>query len=63
MKNHYIAEVKNKIYWVGTIDWNLRDFHGFTTPKGATYNAFLIDGEEPILVDTVKHMFASELLR
>jgi anaerobic nitric oxide reductase flavorubredoxin len=62
MTDHYITEVKNRIYWVGSVDWNLRDFHGFTTPKGVTYNAFFIDGEEPILIDTVKAPFAGELL-
>ncbi len=29
------------IHWVGAIDWNLRDFHGFETPRGSTYNAYL----------------------
>ena len=62
MTDHYITEVKNRIYWVGSVDWNLRDFHGFTTPKGVTYNAFFIDGEEPILIDTVKAPFTAELL-
>ncbi|MBN2416329.1 FprA family A-type flavoprotein [bacterium] len=62
MDNRYIAEVKNGIYWVGSVDWNLRDFHGFTTPRGASYNAFLIKGSEPILVDTVKRPFTGELL-
>jgi len=62
MTDHYITEVKNRIYWVGSVDWNLRDFHGFTTPKGVTYNAFFIDGEEPVLIDTVKAPFTAELV-
>ncbi|MBD3307431.1 MBL fold metallo-hydrolase [candidate division KSB3 bacterium] len=57
-----IVEIKDKIYWVGVVDWNLRDFHGFTTPKGGSYNAYLLDGPEPILIDTVKRPFAEELL-
>ncbi len=48
---------------VGVIDWNLRDFHGYTTRRGTTYNAYLIQDEKTALVDTVKHMFSSELLR
>ena len=31
--------VSDGIHWVGAIDWNLRDFHGYETPRGTTYNA------------------------
>jgi len=51
------------INWVGVVDWNLRDFHGYITRRGATYNAYLISDEKTALVDTVKHTFSSELLR
>ena len=51
------------IHWVGVVDWNLRDFHGYTTRRGATYNAYLIQDEKTALVDTVKHTFSDELLR
>jgi anaerobic nitric oxide reductase flavorubredoxin len=51
------------INWVGVVDWNLRDFHGFVTHRGATYNAYLIQDEKIALVDTVKHTFSNELLR
>jgi anaerobic nitric oxide reductase flavorubredoxin len=50
------------IHWVGVIDWNLRDFHGYVTRRGSTYNAYLIVDEKTVLVDTVKHMFSDELL-
>ncbi len=50
------------IHWVGVVDWNLRDFHDFTTRRGTTYNAYLIEDEKIVLVDTVKHMFSEELL-
>jgi len=23
------VEIKDGVYWVGAIDWNLRDFHGY----------------------------------
>ncbi|NLE06225.1 MAG: FprA family A-type flavoprotein [Crenarchaeota archaeon] len=52
----------DNIYWVGVIDYNLRDFHGFTTKRGTTYNAFLICDEKTALIDTVKHTFGEELL-
>ncbi|NJD77453.1 MAG: FprA family A-type flavoprotein [Candidatus Methanoperedens sp.] len=55
-------ELADGIYWVGVVDWNLRDFHGYTTPRGGTYNAYLIVDEKIALVDTVKHGFAGEML-
>jgi anaerobic nitric oxide reductase flavorubredoxin len=51
------------INWVGVVDWNLRDFHGYTTRRGATYNSYLIQDEKTALVDTVKYTFSDELLR
>ena len=55
--------VSDGISWVGAIDWNLRDFHGYETPRGTTYNAYLVVGSEKVaLVDTVKTPFADELL-
>ncbi len=55
--------VTDSIHWVGAIDWNLRDFHGFETPRGSTYNAYLVKGEDKVaLVDTVKVPFVPELL-
>ncbi len=51
------------ISWVGVVDWNLRDFHGYATRRGATYNAYLIQDEKTALIDTVKHTFSNELLQ
>ena len=56
------AELKKGIYWVGAIDWNIRDFHGYSTPFGSTYNAYLILDEKNVLVDTVKAPFYLEML-
>ena len=57
------VQVTENIWWVGAIDWNLRDFHGFETPEGTTYNAYLVIGETGIaLIDTVKPAFVPELL-
>jgi flavorubredoxin len=53
-------EIANNIYWLGAIDWNVRDFHGYSTYQGTTYNAFLIKGEKNVLIDTVKQEFFSE---
>lgn len=55
-------EIKPGVYWVGGIDWNLRYFHGYLTPRGSTYNAYLIIDEKITLVDTVKHYLYDEML-
>src|SRR5210317_873756 len=55
-------EIKDKIYWVGAIDWNIRDFHGYSTYKGTTYNAFLVKDEKIALFDTVKKSHFNELV-
>ena len=51
------VEIKPHIYWVGAIDWAIRDFHGYVTPNGTTYNNYLILDEHVTLVDTVRHEF------
>ena len=57
------VELKKGVYWVGAIDWNVRDFHGYSTPTGTTYNAYLVVDERSVLVDTVKAPFFPEMLR
>ena len=56
------VEIKRGIYWVGGIDWDLRNFHGYLTQRGSTYNAYLIVDEKIVLVDTVKHHLFEEML-
>ena len=51
------------VYWVGAVDWNVRDFHGYQTDRGSTYNAYVIRDERSVLIDTVKAPFADVLLR
>ncbi|KYK33979.1 MAG: MBL fold metallo-hydrolase [Thermoplasmatales archaeon SG8-52-3] len=55
-------QIKPDIYWVGGIDWNLRNFHGYSTNRGTTYNAYLIIDKKITLVDTVKHYLFDEML-
>jgi flavorubredoxin len=55
-------EIAKGIYDVGVTDWNIRDFHGYSTNLGTTYNAFLILDEKITLIDTVKKEFADHLL-
>jgi len=56
------VEIKPDIYWVGGIDWDLRNFHGYEIQRGTTYNAYLIVDKEITLVDTVKHYLFDEML-
>jgi len=56
------VELAKGVYWVGAVDWNLRDFHGYATPKGTTYNAYLVVDEKIALIDTVKAQYAGELI-
>lgn len=56
------VKISEGVFWVGGIDWNIRDFHGYKTPRGTTYNAYLIVDEKIALVDTVKREFAGELI-
>ncbi len=55
-------EIAKGVYNVGAVDWNIRDFHGYSTNAGTTYNAFLIIDEKIVLIDTVKKEFADQLL-
>ena len=48
-------------YWVGAIDWNIRNFHGYSTHRGTTYNAYLVVDEKIALIDTVKAPFYDEM--
>jgi len=56
------VEIKPDVYWVGGIDWDIRNFHGYSTNRGTTYNAYLIIDKKITLVDTVKHYLFDEML-
>lgn len=51
MKKH----VKNNVYWVGKMDWELEEFHGteYSVHHGSSQNAYLIQEEKTVLIDTV----------
>lgn len=63
MKSFYNAEkISDNVWWVGAVDWSVRNFHGYLTEKGTTYNAFLIIDEKITLIDTVKQGFFAEMM-
>ncbi|HPN87832.1 MAG TPA: FprA family A-type flavoprotein [Candidatus Omnitrophota bacterium] len=55
-------KIKENIFWVGSIDWDLRNFHGYDTPSGSTYNSYLILDEKPTLIDAVKSYGSQEMI-
>ncbi|WP_243310267.1 FprA family A-type flavoprotein [Fundidesulfovibrio agrisoli] len=57
------VEILKDIHYIGAVDWDRRNFHGYSlSPKGTTYNAFLIQDEKNTVVDTVDASFAGDLL-
>ncbi|MEZ5334576.1 MAG: FprA family A-type flavoprotein [Methanolobus sp.] len=63
MDEYKPLELAKGVYWVGVVDWNLRDFHGYETPKGGSYNSYLVVDEKIALIDTVKAPFAGEMIK
>lgn len=61
-QNFKAVKISDSVYWVGAIDWGMRYFHGYSTGRGTTYNAFLILADKITLIDTVKKGFEGELL-
>ena len=56
-------EIKKDIFWVGAVDYVSRDFHGYSlSPKGTTYNAYVVKDEKNVLFDTVKAEFTDTML-
>ncbi len=59
-----VTELAKGVYWVGVVDWGLRQFHGheLSTHRGSTYNSYLIVDEKTVLVDTVWGPFQDQLI-
>ena len=54
--------VSPNVWWVGARDWNVRNFHGYETGRGSTYNAFLVIDDKVTVIDAVKAPFIPEML-
>lgn len=54
--------LKENIDWVGYIDWTVRDFHGYKTESGSTYNAYLIRDEKCAVIDAVKAPYVAKYI-
>ena len=58
----HAVRVTDRVYWVGARDWEVREFHGYRTSRGTTYNAFLVLADKVTLVDTVKAPHRREMM-
>lgn len=58
-------KITDKVSWVGVRDWELRKFHGdeYSTHRGSTYNAYLIEDEKVALVDSVWMPFSKDFVQ
>lgn len=56
--------IKNNVYWVGKVDWELKTFHGsdYSVNHGSSQNAYLIQEEKTVLIDTVWKPHAEEFV-
>lgn len=55
-------EILKNVFFVGYVDWEIRNFHGYSTHRGTSYNAYLVKGEKTVLIDTVKRPFFEDYL-
>lgn len=60
MKRH----IKSNVHWIGKIDWELKTFHGsdFSVNHGSSQNAYLIQEEKTVLIDTVWKPHANDFV-
>ena len=57
-------EIVKDVFNVGYIDWEVRNFHGYSTHKGSSYNAYIVkSGNKTILIDTVKRPYFNYFLK
>ncbi len=56
--------IKNNVSWVGKIDWELQQFHGadYSVNHGSSQNAYLIEEEKTVLIDTVWKPHSTEFV-
>jgi len=51
------------ISYVGYVDFEVRNFHGYSTHRGSSYNAYIVKGEKTVLIDTVKRPYFEYFLK
>ena len=54
--------LKKDVYWIGAVDFNKRNFHGYSrSPQGTTYNAYLVKDQKNVVFDTVDDEYAGTM--
>ncbi|NVM54801.1 MAG: FprA family A-type flavoprotein [Candidatus Helarchaeota archaeon] len=56
------VELMKDVYYIGVIDWNLRNFHGYSTHRGSTYNAYVVIDDKIAVIDNVKAPFTNQFV-
>ncbi|HEY0196360.1 MAG TPA: FprA family A-type flavoprotein [Methanobacterium sp.] len=45
------VKIVEKVYWTGVLDWDIRNYHGYTL-NGTTYNSYLVfSSDKAVLID------------
>lgn len=56
------VEITKDVFWIGAVDFNKRNFHGYSrSPHGTTYNSYLIRDEKNVVFDTVDNEYAGTM--
>lgn len=58
-----VVKIRDNIYAVGVQDPEVRIFHGYQVPFGATYNCYLVIDEKITLIDNVKGIFTEQYMK
>ncbi len=56
------TELLKDIFYVGYVDWEIRNFHGYSTHRGSSYNSYIVKGDKTVLIDTVKRPYFEHYL-
>ena len=57
-------EIMKDVFYVGYEDWEVKNFHGYSTHKGSSYNAYMVKaGDKTILIDAVKRPYFNYYLK
>lgn len=56
------VELAKDVFWIGAVDYNKRNFHGYSrSPRGTTYNSYFIRDEKNVVFDTVDNEYAGTM--
>ncbi|MGM5488905.1 MAG: FprA family A-type flavoprotein [Nanobdellota archaeon] len=50
-------QISKRLHWIGVNNPEGRDFHGISTPRGGSYNSYLLSDEYPTLIDGTHQRF------